>query len=264
MARICLSKSDVKQARDAVVAQSRHPSVDAVRAALGDTGSKSTIHKYLKELEQEEGGGTRPAHVSDALQDLVARLAARLQDEAEEALVQARAELDAREQQYIQANRQLEHDLRAAREVEGRLQTELRQQRLAFNIKQDELSQLNKESSRLATELAHTKQSLFEQLTHARKLEQKVEHLQAQHQHSGDLERQLATSIARNEQLSDQYKAADAARAPAEARARELELLLAQANAKAQAQDQIGEQLRGYLDKMAGGPSATALAIKPG
>ena len=258
MARIGLSKSDVKDARDALLAQSRHPSVDAVRSALGDTGSKTTIHKYLKELEEEEGGGVNTASISTALQDLVGRLAARLQEEAEETLVKARAELDAREQQYVQANRQLEHDLRAARETAARQQAELRQQRLAFNIKQDELSQLNKESSRLATELAHTKQSLFEQLTHARKLEQKVEQLQAQQQHSGDLERQLATRIARDEQLTGQLKAAEAALAPAETRARELELLLAQANAKAQAQEHIGEQLRAYLDKMAGSPTAAA------
>jgi myosin heavy subunit len=255
MARIGLSKSDVKHARNALLAQSRHPSVDAVRSALGDTGSKTTIHKYLKELDEEEGVGANPSSVSTALQELVARLAARLQDEAEETLVKERAELAAREQQTIQANRQLEHELRAARETAAQLQTELRQQRLAFNVKQDELSQLNKEGSRLATELAHTKQSLFEQLTHARKLEQKVEQLQAQHQHSGDLERQLASRIARNEQLTEQLTAAEAALAPSEARARELELQLAQANAKAQAQEQIGEQLRAYLDKMAIAPA---------
>jgi chromosome segregation ATPase len=163
----------------------------------------------------------------------------------------ARAELDAREQQYVQANRQLEHDLRAARETAARQQAELRQQRLAFNIKQDELSQLNKESSRLATELAHTKQSLYEQLTHARKLEDKVEHLQAQQRHAEDLERQLATSIAHTERLGEQLAAAHAALSPALARTRELELQLAQAHASAQAQQQVGEQLRAYLAQLA-------------
>ena len=36
--------------RDQLIAEGRYPSADAVRAALGNTGSKSTIHRYLKEL----------------------------------------------------------------------------------------------------------------------------------------------------------------------------------------------------------------------
>ncbi|MFN6505802.1 DNA-binding protein [Xanthomonas translucens pv. translucens] len=32
------------------VQQGKHPSVDAVRVALSNTGSKTTIHRYLKEL----------------------------------------------------------------------------------------------------------------------------------------------------------------------------------------------------------------------
>ena len=57
MARGGLYKSDVQRARDALRAQGKHPSVDAVRVALGNTGSKTTIHRYLKELEEEEGQG---------------------------------------------------------------------------------------------------------------------------------------------------------------------------------------------------------------
>ena len=84
MARAGLYQSDVKKARDALLAQGRHPSVDAVRVALGNTGSKTTIHKYLKELEAEEGPSDgRKASISDALQDIVTRLAARLHEEAD-------------------------------------------------------------------------------------------------------------------------------------------------------------------------------------
>lgn len=255
MARTGLAKEAVEQARAALLAQGQYPSVDSVRVALGNTGSKTTIHKYLKELDEQQGGGNpqpgRPATISDALHDLVERLAARLRQEAEDKLDIARAALAEQEQQLAHANRQLESELRTTREHAARLQTELRQQRLAFNVKQDELAQLSKENSRIATELAHTRQSLYEQLTHARKLEQKVEQLQAQQRHTGDLERQLATSMAHNERLGGQVQAIDAALAPAQARARELELLLAQAEARAQAQEQMGEQLRAYLDRMA-------------
>lgn len=93
MARTGLYLSEVKKARDALIAQGRHPSVDAVRVALGNTGSKTTIHKYLRELEEEAGGAGKMGSVSEALQDLVSRLAARLHQEANARIeaVEARA-----------------------------------------------------------------------------------------------------------------------------------------------------------------------------
>lgn len=83
MARTGLYKSEVKKARDSLIGQGKHPSVDAVRVELGNTGSKTTIHKYLKELEEDDGGQSAKVPLSDALQDLVARLAAQLQEDAE-------------------------------------------------------------------------------------------------------------------------------------------------------------------------------------
>lgn len=80
MARTGVYISDVKRARDALIAQGRRPSIDAVRAALGNTGSKSTIHKYLRELEAEEGAAGQP--LSAAIQALVAQLAQQLEREA--------------------------------------------------------------------------------------------------------------------------------------------------------------------------------------
>jgi hypothetical protein len=83
MARTGLYKSEVEKARNSLIAQGRHPSVDAVRIALGNTGSKTTIHKYLKELEEENGGTVdRQVTISAALQNLVAQLATQLEAEA--------------------------------------------------------------------------------------------------------------------------------------------------------------------------------------
>ena len=72
MARAGIYKSEVLRARDKLLAAGRNPSIDAVREELG-SGSKTTIHRYLKEIEEEEGGavGTRVA-VSEAIQDLAA------------------------------------------------------------------------------------------------------------------------------------------------------------------------------------------------
>ena len=97
MARGGLYKTEVEKARNALLAQGRHPSVDAVRVELGNTGSKTTIHRYLKELETEDAqgvGGKFP--VSDALADLVSKLAGRLNEEADTRIAEAKAQFDAK------------------------------------------------------------------------------------------------------------------------------------------------------------------------
>ncbi len=90
MARPGLYKSDVKLAYDALIAQGRHPSVDAVRVALGNTGSKSTIHKYIKELDAESGKpAAARANTASALQHLVDELAGHLHADADARIAEA-------------------------------------------------------------------------------------------------------------------------------------------------------------------------------
>jgi Arc/MetJ-type ribon-helix-helix transcriptional regulator len=84
VARTGLSKSQVKQARDQLVAEGRYPSADAVRAALGNTGSKSTIHRYLKELESE-GSEARASReeTERSLHAMIEQIAEKLHSDAE-------------------------------------------------------------------------------------------------------------------------------------------------------------------------------------
>lgn len=112
MARGGLYRTDVERARRTLLAQGKHPSLDAIRVELGNTGSKSTIHRHLKEIEAEEGGpvGAKVA-VSDALQDLVARLAARLHEEAEARIAEARTQCIA---QVAERNQALERQQQEA------------------------------------------------------------------------------------------------------------------------------------------------------
>lgn len=86
MARSGIYKSEVVRARDNLIAQGRNPSIDAVRIELGNTGSKVTIHRYLKEIEEEEGLKTkgRGVALSEALQSLTQKLAEQLQVEADQ------------------------------------------------------------------------------------------------------------------------------------------------------------------------------------
>ncbi|TFW27113.1 DNA-binding protein [Duganella callida] len=80
MARTGLTKSQVRTSRDQLLAEGRYPSVDAVRLALGNTGSKSTIHKYLKELAEEDSqaDGLKREDTARTLQALVEQLADKL------------------------------------------------------------------------------------------------------------------------------------------------------------------------------------------
>ena len=83
MARSGLSKGDIQKVRDTLISQGQYPSVDAVRIALGNTGSKTTIHKYLKELEIEEEKGTiKKITISESIEHLIHCLAEQLQVEA--------------------------------------------------------------------------------------------------------------------------------------------------------------------------------------
>ena len=81
MARAGLNKFNVQQARDTLLARGINPSVDAVRVELGNTGSKTTIHRYLKEVEAEDATQLGDeALLSNALKDMVVRMAAKLRE----------------------------------------------------------------------------------------------------------------------------------------------------------------------------------------
>jgi chromosome segregation ATPase len=179
MARTGLYKSDVKKARDSLLAQSINPSVDALRVALGNTGSKTTIHKYLKELDEDDGGADGcKASISEALQDLVARLAAQLQDEANIRIdaIQARsaekdrlhAEAMTAPQKEIAALRaQLQHAETAAHQkaaTHDHTREMLQNETIAHHTAKQQVADLKE---RLAENDAH-RQSIEEKHKHAR------------------------------------------------------------------------------------------------
>jgi chromosome segregation ATPase len=213
MARAGLEKADVKRARDSLVAQSQYPSVDAVRIALGNTGSKSTIHRYLKELEEEQGGAPRQHAVSGALQDLVARLAARLHEEAddriaamaleyeesrarlESELAQARAEAAAHAQTRAQlqsetlARHKAEQQVDHLTERREHVQAELRKAQQALALKQEELARANQEAAKAAAELAHARVAAYDAQRLAREQEARLAQMR-------DMELELARTRA--------------------------------------------------------------------
>jgi DNA repair exonuclease SbcCD ATPase subunit len=114
MARAGINRAVVSAARLAVLARGENPSIDAIRIELGNTGSKTTIHRYLKEIEARQPAATVPVvALSDELGALVATLAHRLQEEAARQITSAREHFevqlaDARAAQVASEQRGLE------------------------------------------------------------------------------------------------------------------------------------------------------------
>ncbi|CCH12672.1 MULTISPECIES: DNA-binding protein [Stenotrophomonas] len=177
MARGGLYKSDIQKARDALRAQGKHPSVDAVRVALGNTGSKTTIHRHLKELEEEEGQGPgAKVAVSEALQDLVGRLAGRLQEEADTVVTEARQGFEAQLQERSQA---LEHQRQEGAALSAQLQrteTALQAEKSEHTTTQTALADATMTIRQLEERIAGLTTRLAEHEAHARSLEEKHQH----------------------------------------------------------------------------------------
>jgi chromosome segregation ATPase len=177
MARSGLYKSDVQRARDALLAQGKRPSVDAVRVALGNTGSKTTIHRYLKELEEEEGKGVgAKIAVSEALQDLVGRLAGRLHEEAETVVDETRQRFEAQLQERSQALEKSHQEAVATTAELRRVETALSEERAAHAAAQRALVERATEVAQLSERIAGLTARLAEHEAHAKSLEQKHQH----------------------------------------------------------------------------------------
>jgi len=176
MARAGLYKSDVKKARDALMAQGRHPSLDAIRIELGNTGSKTTIHKYLKELEEEEGSANPQASVSEAVLDLVERLAMQLESESAVAVDLIRSQAAEREENDAKVITGLKEqvDLLAERlqEAENKYaEVVVSRDNIREQMQQESLSRHTAEQ-----QVQNLQERLLENDEHRRSLEEKHQH----------------------------------------------------------------------------------------
>lgn len=143
MARGGVNKAVVQIARTAILARGEHPSIDAVRIEMGNTGSKTTIHRYLKELDETDSRrGVQHEQLGDELSELVARLAQRLKEQAQEPIDRAEAH-------YEQLKAELRDQLAQAQQDHLQLQKELDIQNTAL---QQETANLEATRSMLQTE----------------------------------------------------------------------------------------------------------------
>lgn len=266
MARSGIYKSEVQRARDNLLAQGRNPSIDAIRTELGNTGSKTTIHRYLKELEEEEGaGGGAKIAVSEAIQELAGRLAARLHEEADERiaamaaesaaqlaqcreqLAQTAAQAEVCQQQLQQVGQTLAAEqqahaatreaLQAAQLRDGQQQQQIvgLQERLAEN--QAHRASLEEKHQHAREALEHYRQSVKEQRDQEqRRHEQQVQQLQAELRTLGQ------TLIVKQDELTRLYQ--DSARTGAELLAASRALRQLEQESARQAQTAAGLQTR--------------------
>ena len=210
MARSGIYKSEVLRARDNLRATGRNPSIDAVRQELGNTGSKSTIHRYLKEIEEEDGPptGTRVA-VSEAIQDLVERLAARIHEEAEERVTTAQARHVEQISQQQQSAAALKTDTQVARQQLEQTQRNLAEEKTALGNTREALGSKTLECTQLAQQVVDLQERIAAEERHRQSLEEKHQHARQALEHFRESTKEQRDQDQRKHEQQVQYLQAE-------------------------------------------------------
>ncbi|MEB0226919.1 DNA-binding protein [Pseudomonas sp. 10S4] len=180
MARGGVNKAVVQAARLAILARGENPSIDAVRIEMGNTGSKTTIHRYLKELD---GGPERAEETSEPIDDelagLVSRLAQRLKEQAQEPIDQAR-------EQFDRQRKALETQLDEAREANTELHQQYEIQSLALTQESDALLETRSMLQTEQTRNAGLNQALSDFELRLKDKDEQIRSLEEKHLHARD------------------------------------------------------------------------------
>lgn len=177
MARAGIYKSDVVKARAALVAKGVYPSIDAVRIEMGNTGSKATIHRYLKEIEEENGGSSVPrVAVSEAIQDLVSRLSERLSEEADARVQTLQTQQAEQQKQSQEAATSLKTELQTTRQQLEQTQRTLADEKANHGKTGEALTAKTLASTQLAQQVNDLQERLASEERHRQSLEEKHQH----------------------------------------------------------------------------------------
>jgi DNA repair exonuclease SbcCD ATPase subunit len=180
MARGGVNKAVVQTARLAILARGEHPSIDAVRIEMGNTGSKTTIHRYLKELDDGDERLSAPQEqIDDELVGLVSRLAQRLKEQAQEPIDRAEARFESQ-------RKVLEAQLAEAMNAQAQLKQQLEIQHVALA---NETAALQSTRSMLQTEQtrnAGLNQALSDFELRLKDKDEQIRSLEEKHLHARD------------------------------------------------------------------------------
>ncbi|WP_454834589.1 DNA-binding protein [Pseudomonas lini] len=153
MAREGINKQLVQHAKTTLLAQGKRPTIDAVRIALGNTGSKTTISHYLKELEEKPKATLE--RLTEPLAHLVLGLSEQLHVEAEEQLTKVQA-------QFCLENTQLQAQLQSAQKLMDEQQHNLDTLEMRLHHAQQQRQEDMARLTQQATELSLAQQCIQE------------------------------------------------------------------------------------------------------
>ncbi|MFJ4347634.1 DNA-binding protein [Pseudomonas sp. NPDC089401] len=111
MARGGVNLAVVQKARNSLLMRGVYPSIDAVRVEIGNTGSKTTIARYLKQLESPGSEANPRERMSGALRGVVESLLDQVQEEGSQAFLEARAEFEQERKLMVSRTEALETEL---------------------------------------------------------------------------------------------------------------------------------------------------------
>jgi chromosome segregation ATPase len=210
MARAGIYKSEVLRARDRLLAIGRNPSIDALREELGNTGSKTTIYRYLKEIEEEAGPATgSKVAVSEAIQDLVGRLAARVNEEAEERVAAAQGKHAEQLAQHQQTATAAKSEAQAARQQLEQTQRALATEKTAHEKTSAALAGKALESSQLAQQVLDLQERIAAEERHRQSLEEKHQHARQALEHFRQSSKEQREQDQRKHEQQVQYLQAE-------------------------------------------------------
>lgn len=179
MARGGINKAVVQKARNALLARGLHPSIDAVRIELGNTGSKTTIHRYLKELEAESEPTLSGDSLSGPLTNLMGQLLDQLKQEAQQSVVEAHETLR-RERSAVQQQSAV---------FEARMRDlESQSSSLAQQLQAAQELALREQQQRQVIEIDNARmvQSLRDLEVRVKERDERIQSLEDMHQHARD------------------------------------------------------------------------------
>lgn len=205
MARSGINRADVQAARMALIARGENPSIDAVRIEMGNTGSKSTIHRLMRELDASESELT-PLQIDAELNSLVARLGERLRRQAQARVDEAQARLDAEKKQLQDTLSSVERRLADLIERHAAQTTKLGTQTATLLNTQEALQTQQKENARLTQGAQDSASRLEDKDEQIRTL--KEQHLQA-HTQCALLQERLHNAQIENDKLQERLTERD-------------------------------------------------------
>lgn len=177
MARGGINLVLVRKAREALISRGQNPSIDAIRIELGNTGSKTTIQRYLKEIESHDPRpSAAPSRLSDELTTMVSQMLERLLEEGNEALSHERAAFDQERRAFKEEVGTLNGQLDEAKKEITKLQSAMQTQDEELKTTQSTLQSEITRNARISQSCTDLEVRVQEKDAQIQSLEQKHAH----------------------------------------------------------------------------------------